>query len=81
MDKNTKRSAEEILKDFIDAVPDHEYNRNAEWEFIDQHGDDPSYWDEEDAEEHERILEAIRKTHDRLQALCREASGDNEISF
>lgn len=81
MDKKNNRSEMEILKDFLDAVPDHEYNRNEEWEFIEEHGDDPSYWSDEDAEEHDRILEAIRKSHDRLQALCREATGDDTISF
>lgn len=75
------RTKEEILDDLVSVVMDHEYNRDCEWSFCEEKGYSSEYWTDEDIEEHNRILEAIAKTHDRLVSLAREATGSMSISF
>ena len=75
------RTDTEILKDLIDAVVEHEGDRNTELEFYDHHGMDSAWWTDEQTEEHDEILDACHKSHDRLLALCVEATGDNELWF
>lgn len=75
------RTKEEILKDLVNVVMDHEFNRDCEWDFCEKKGYDSEYWTDEDVDEHNIILEAIAKTHDRLVSLAREATGDMSISF
>ena len=75
------RSDTEIQKDMIDAVMEHESNRDDELEFIGEHGDDGYDWSDEDDKEHERIISAIRESRDRLQNLIREATDDREFTL
>lgn len=75
------RTDTEILKDLIDAVVEHEGDRNTELEFYDRYGMDSAWWTDEQTEEHDEILDAENKSHDRLLALYREATGDNELWF
>ena len=50
---------EVTLKELAEAFYDYDRERDAEWEFVDEHGIDDAYWSEEDFEEHQRILEGI----------------------
>jgi len=54
MEKN-----EVTLKELAEAVYDYDKERDAEWEFADEHGIDDTYWSAEDVEEHRRILDSI----------------------
>ena len=72
------RTDTEILKDMMDAIIEHESNRDAEWDFMDEHSDS-DYWTDEECEEHDRILADTKDSHDRLQELIREATGDTEF--
>jgi len=74
------RTAKEILADMVEAVREHEANRDAEWDFKDRHGECYS-WNDEEEKEHDQILADISKSHDRLVELVREATGDNSIWF
>lgn len=76
-----KRPAQEVLDDLVKAVKNLEYWRDREWIFIDKHGYDVCFWSEEDEEEHEDILDAIRDWRDAVQRLAREATGDDKLEI
>ena len=77
----TGRTDGEILKDLMDAVIEHEANRDAEWEFQEEHGSDGNFWNADDICEHDQILADIQSTHDRIKALIVEATGDKDFVF
>ena len=72
------RTDTEILKDMMDAIIEHESNRDAEWDFMDEHSDS-DYWTDEECEEHDQILADIKDSRARIQGLIREATGDTEF--
>lgn len=76
-----KRTAEEILKDLVQAVRDHEFNRDCELEFYSDHGYESEYWNEEQTLEQERICRDIRESHDRIQSIVAECLGDVDFTF
>ena len=76
-----KRSAEELLKDLVQAVRDHEFNRDCELEFYSDHGYESEYWDEGQTLEQERICRDIRESHDRIQGIVAEYLGDEDFTF
>ena len=78
-EEKSAREEAEILKDLMDAIIEHESNRDAEWDFIEKHGVSGQYWNDEETEEHDQILADIKDSHDRIQGLIREATGDTEF--
>ena len=69
-----------ILVRLIDAVVEHERNRDMELEFLDNHGH-PDYWGVEDVVEHNAILTDIKASHDKVESIIREATGDPKFSL
>lgn len=76
-----RRTDSEILKELADILPDYNWERDEEWEFIDDHGLDDTYWDEEQVEEHQQILDSIREKRTKIEALLREYTGNPKLYF
>jgi len=68
------------LHDLIDAIVEHDSNRDAEWDFIDNHGNN-GFWTDEEQEEHDEILADIQKSHDRILSIIRRVTGDDKFVF
>ena len=79
---NTKtgRTDTEILKELIDVLMEYDADRDAEWNFQEEHPD-MAFWSAENENEHEQILTDIQKNRNRIQAIIREATGDETINF
>lgn len=73
--------AEEKLKMLAEAVREHDFNRDREWDFVDKHGYDSSMWSEEQEEEHNEILDDILCSRKSLQGILREITGDEGYSL
>jgi hypothetical protein len=75
-----KDITDKTIKELVDAIEEHEYNRDCEWDFMDEHSDS-DYWTDEQCEEHDRILESIHESHDRIQSLIRKITGNAGYNF
>ena len=75
------RTDSEILKELMDAVMEYNHDRDEEWIFVDDHGYDDTFWNDEQVEEHEQILADIQWDREHIRDLLREATGDKEINF
>lgn len=69
------------LKELMDAVMEYNSDRDAEWDFVDDHGLDASGWTEEQAEEHDQILADIAKKREWIQGILRRVTGDVTLEF
>ena len=76
----TERTDTEILKELIDVLIEYNADRDAEWDFQEEHPD-TAFWSDEDENEHEQIIADILKNRDRIQAIIREATGDENFIF
>lgn len=74
------RKPEEILDEMVEAIVQHERNRDAEWHFHDKHGN-PDFWDDDQMNEHKEILKDIWDSHDKLRDLIREWKGDPDFAL
>ena len=70
--------AKAILGELIKAIIEHERNRDDEWGFQEEHPDS-DFWQDEDIELHDEILDDCRKSHDRVEAIIRKATGDGKF--
>ena len=77
-DKKTERTDTEILKELIDVLMQYNSDRDDEWDFADVNRDT---WSDEDEKAHDDLVEDIQAGRNRIQALIREATGDNTIEF
>lgn len=75
------RTDTEILKELMDVLMEYNSDRDAEWDFVDEHGLDESAWNEENVEEHQQILDDIQRNRTRIRDIIREATGDATIEF
>ena len=75
------RSDTEILKDLIDAILEYNSLRDDEWDFIDEHGYDSVFWDNETNDRHEELLNEIQMSRNEIRDLIREATGDETHEF
>lgn len=69
------------LKELMDAIMEYNSDRDAEWDFVDDHGLDASGWTEEQAEEHDQILADIAKKREWIQGILRRVTGDVTLEF
>lgn len=69
------------LKELMDAVMEYNSDRDAEWDFADEHGHDASGWTDEQAEEHDQILADIARNRERIQGILRRVTGDVTLEF
>lgn len=69
------------LKELMDAIMEYNSDRDAEWDFVDDHGLDACGWTEEQAEEHDQILADIAKKREWIQGILRRVTGDVTLEF
>jgi hypothetical protein len=69
------------LKELMDAVMEYNSDRDAEWDFAEDHGVEASYWTEEQVEEHDQILADIQRNRERIQGILRRVTGDVTLEF
>lgn len=81
MDTNfNNRTDTEILKDLVNEVIKYNSLRDEEWEFDDENGD-RDFWDNETNEAHEKLLNTIMESRNRVRNLLIEATNNKELSF
>jgi hypothetical protein len=76
--KRKGRSAAAILKDISSEIVKYSQLRDDEWDFEDAHGH-RDMWTNRDDREHDRILDNIQKSRNKLTRLVREATGDESV--
>lgn len=79
--KSEKRSDTEILKDIVQAIQEHECNRDCKLDFYSDHGYESENLTDEQAKGQEIILTDIHDSHDKLQKLIGEYLGDPNFRF
>ena len=75
--KTKKRTASEILKDLVKKVMEYNYLRDDE---MDYEGDRDS-WDDEIAESYDELVNDILAKRREVEALLREATGNENLEF
>lgn len=68
-------TAEELAQAFID----YDMERDAEWEFADEHGIDDCYWNASDVEEHQRIIDSIEEKRRKVNELLKRIKDDPDF--
>lgn len=69
------------LKELMDAVMEYNSDRDAEWDFADDHGTDASSWTAEQVKEHDQILADIQRNRERIRGILRRVTGDAALEF
>lgn len=79
--KSTNVDYAATLKELTDAVIKYNSARDAECDFVDDHGVDPSGWTGKQSEEHGQICSDIARNRARIQGILRRVTGDETLEF
>lgn len=76
----SKRTDTEILKDLVEAIVEYNSLRDDEWDFEEENGD-RDFWDEGTNDTHEKLLNNILESRNKVRNLLAEATDNKEFSF
>jgi hypothetical protein len=72
------RPSSEIMSELVVAVCELESLRDDEWD-IEEECPHRELWDDELVERHDKLLGDIQNARDKVQRLCREATGNDKL--
>lgn len=75
----TGRPSSEIMRELVSAVCELESLRDEEWDFETENGPNRECWPAESYDAHDKLIGEIQLSRDKVQRLCREATGNDKL--
>ena len=75
----TGRPSSEIMRELVSAVCELESLRDEEWDFETENGPNRECWPAEAYDAHDKLIGEIQLARDKVQRLCREATGNDKL--
>lgn len=73
------RPSSEIMRELVVAVCELESLRDKEWDFETENGPNREFWPAEAYDAHDELIGEIQLARNKVQRLCREATGNDKL--